>query len=385
MPPRTGVGRHTESLLRSLASQAAIEHITLLLSVLPFGKNWASSARAIERLHLNADLYRLPCPYGWVLSMWHYFQFPRMDSILPSLDLVHGPAHVLPAVSKAKGVLTVHDTTLLEHPEWYPKAGRVFARQIVDGVQRADRIIVPSHFVKKRLEANAPGCAQKIRVIHHDIYAEGVEVSIKEKALQRKKLFTADFPYLFWNGEMNPRKNVTLLFEILAGLRKGGFPDLKLVLCGTLGYQAEVILQALDSMGLRLAFCSMGESARDGDVLHLGYVTDAQLRDLLACSEVYVFPSLDEGFGYPVVEAMASGIPVVCSSLGSLPEICGDSAVLLDPTSGAESYIEAIASLLNDPHSYRLYQARGRERQGVFRTDSMGKKTLTVYKEALES
>jgi len=383
LPPRTGVGRSTEYLVRRLCQHPKVDKVHILLSVFPFGKYWRSSLAAVKKLGLEISIHRVPLPYGTLLRSWARFDQPKIDHWVREITLIHGPAHVLPSRSSIPGVLTVHDTSLLDHPEWYTPEARIFGAAILDGLLKADHVIVPSHAVRQRLTQRYDISPDKVSVVPHQLDFDLCPIAVEEKPTVRQEILGTDFPYIFWNAEINPRKNLPALFSTLVGLRKMGFSSLRLVLAGTLGYRSDKILNQAKEMGLHVCSHQHNSSIVRADVILLGFVTDQRLRHLYHAAEVFLFPSWDEGFGFPVLEAMASGTPVVCSSVGSLPEICENAAILVNPSEGSEAFAEAVRSLLTDRQKYHRYRELGLRRQRIYRSNSMIDRTIQAYERAI--
>ena len=385
LPPRTGVGRSTEYLVRQFCQHPKIEKVHILLSAFPLGKHWRSSLEEIRELGLDVCVHRVPLPYGTLLRSWKRFDRPKIDQWIPEITLIHGPAHVLPSRSSAPGVLTIHDTSVLDHPEWYAPQTRRFGPQIVHGLKKADRVIVPSEAVRRSLIQRYSASQHKISVVPHEIDSNFCPIPIEKKPRIREQILGADFPYIFWSGEINPRKNLPVLFSTLLGLRKLGFSNLRLVLVGSRGYQSKNILQQAEEMGLKVSDRRENSSFSHVDVILLGFVTQEMLWSLYAAADVFLFPSWDEGFGFPVLEAMASGVPVVCSSVGSLPEICENAAVLVNPHDGGEAFAEAVRSVITNKEKYQEYREFGLRRQQMYRSNSMVDRTIQVYEQAISN
>ncbi len=384
-PPRTGVGRSTERLLIQLIQKLISTKIHLLFSVFPLGKNWSECPLILNQLGIPTHFQRVPLPLGLLFRCWRYFNWPPVERFIEDAALIHGPAHVLPAAHKAAKVMTVHDTSLFDHPEWYSKRARQFTHQINYGLDHTDRVVVPSHAVKERLLSLRPDFQGHIDVVYHQLDDSFTPLEPHEQTVFRQKLFGQDSPYLFWSGEINPRKNVKILFESLIDLRKMGKKDLKLVMAGSLGYRSREELKAAEAMGLKIATWQGGKVDNEADVLLAGFVSHDILNALYASAEVFVFPSLDEGFGYPMLESMSCGVPVVCSNAGALPEISGNAAITADLDKGTEAFSLVIKSLLDDRQYYEEMRVAGFERQDSFRTYDMAEKIIQVYQKALKT
>ncbi|MGC9326205.1 MAG: glycosyltransferase family 4 protein [Candidatus Hinthialibacter sp.] len=382
-PPRTGVGLSTERLIRCLAMDARIGEIHLLFSVFPLSRKWRSSLEAFAHTNKKITIHRLVLPLNILLKTWNVLDRPQIDRWIEGLDLIHGPAHVLPSAARAASVFTVHDASLFFHPEWYPPSAQGFAAGIASGLEKADQVIVPSEFVRSQLIQLNHHWAPKIKAVHHDLFFEGVFLSRLDKMNRRRELFGDDSPYILWVGEINPRKNVGMLFESLAAMRKRGFTQLKLILVGSRGHRSVEFFSQAENMGLRLEFASSQADFSEKDVIVFDYVPKKQLQEIYSAAEVFLFPSWDEGFGFPVLESMASGAPVVSSSAGALREICGDAASLVDPQDGCEAFCEALEALLKDDSLYEAHREKGRRRVQDFQSGAMVDQTIAVYEQAI--
>jgi glycosyltransferase involved in cell wall biosynthesis len=174
-------------------------------------------------------------------------------------------------------------------------------------------------------------------------------------------------PYLLTVGTLEPRKNYSRLFEAYALLRQRGV-EKRLVVAGRRGWMYEPALRSLAGLGL------------ESDVT-IVQPSDQQLAALYMCADVFVYPSLYEGFGIPLLEALSCGIPVACSNSSSMPEVVGDAAVLFDPLD-VTAIADAISSILNDPGLHSALCKRGPWRAALFSWDTAAEKTLQVYREA---
>jgi len=174
--------------------------------------------------------------------------------------------------------------------------------------------------------------------------------------------------YLLYVGNIEPRKNVAMLLEVQQRLRQAGLPH-KLVLAGQRSWRAT-------RERTRIA-----RAAASGDVVPLGYVARGDLPALYQMADVFLFPSLYEGFGFPPLEAMASGTPVVSSARGALAETMTDAAWIVDPEDGRD-IATAVMTLVNDPRTRDQYVERGRNRSRQFTWTKTAEATLSVYEEA---
>ncbi|HPO99957.1 MAG TPA: glycosyltransferase family 1 protein [bacterium] len=383
LPPRTGIGRSTAILLRQLALCAEIGRVGIFLSIFPFGGHWRSSVRAVQELGVEVQVHRIPLPYGVLMRLWKWMERPRVDRWIGGIGLVHGPANVLPARMSVPAVVTVHDLSLLEHPEWYPRRSRPFQSQIRRSLQGADGVITPSGAVREAVLRLRPALEGRVWVVPHGIDGGFAPISEEEKAATRRDVLAIDGPYLLWSGEINPRKNIPALFVCLSALKQGNFPHLRLVLTGTAGYQGQAILRQAEELGLRVARWLDDPGFAEADVLLVEYAPEEVLRLIYAAAEVLVFPSWDEGFGFPVLEAMAAGVPVVCSSRGALGETAGDAALMADPREGPGAFVQPVRRLLDNPGEYQRLRRAGLERVKQFPVKRMAERTVQVYQQVI--
>ncbi len=361
LPPRTGIGRVTAYLLRHLDHQHEIEAIHTFLSVFPWGQYWNSSLRSLQGMDFSNKIafHRLPIPQGHILTIWNRYSFPPVEWILPKADLVVGPAHVLPSRATTPGILTLFDTSLIEHPEWYSKSAAGYRKQIINGIHFADGLIVPSNIVKEKLIHLFGRKEKGIDVIPCPFEGEYQVINRSMKHTIRLERFGNTDPYICWIGEINPRKNVPLLFSLLKRLLSNPNKKVKLVLIGGFGFQGEEIVTSAQQYNLQIAQWQKDHPPKEYDILLTGYVNDKDKKEILSASDILVFPSLDEGFGYPILEAMASGVPVVCSKAGSIPEIAGDSALIVDEVSDLDEYVQRCEELLSSNQMYEMYRNKG--------------------------
>lgn len=262
------------------------------------------------------------------------------------LALLHGLNQRLPLASKSAGVSTFHDLFVMSNEYSSPEFRARFAVQAKEAAQRSARIIAVSEFTAGQVASLLDYPAGKIRVVPH-----GVDAA-QDLGLAREKIVLSV-------GAIQKRKNTRRLIEAFQEMPE----PWRLVLAGSQkGFEAAAMLAGLDLRRVQL----------------LGYVPDAELRRLYQSASIFAFPSLDEGFGIPVLEAMAHGVPVLSSNTSSLPEVCGDAALLVDPLD-----VAAIAAGLKTLIGAYPSQ-RGLERAKLFSWPAAARKTAAVYAELIE-
>jgi len=284
------------------------------------------------------------------------------------LDVLHSPANTGPVITPGvSSVVTVHDLIWLHRPEEWEADARIhraMRRRVAHTVHHADRIFAVSHAAADDLVETLGLARERIEVTPHGVRSG--EVAFTDESVLRAELELGDGRVVLCVAQKRPYKNLHLLVRALAGLDE----DVLLVLPGsTTPYEIE----------LRRLAADLGVASR---VRFPEWVSDAQLEGLYALSSVLVLPSLIEGFGMPVLEAMARGVPVACSDISALTEVAGDAALLFDPTS-EEDLVAALRRLLSDRALAERLVARGRERAASFTWERTGIASLAGYRRAI--
>jgi glycosyltransferase involved in cell wall biosynthesis len=296
------------------------------------------------------------------------------------LDLLHCPANTAPLLlpRQIKLVLTLHDVMFLLPPTvipcvgtWRQRIGRNYRRMVAPrAARRAERILTDSLCSRSDILKYIRADAAKIRVIYPGVGMNSdpaFDGSVMPESLAR---IGAGTNFILALGGYDPRKNTAAVIESYASLRRSRAISEKLVVVGLPGWESSAFYRSVCQLGLA------------EDVILTGYVTDGVLRWLYRSARCFLYPSLYEGFGFPPLEAMASGTPVITSRVASIPEVVGDSALLVDPTS-QPAIQEALLQVLGDDALRRSLIDRGCVRAAGFRWESTVEQTLAVYRELL--
>lgn len=273
-------------------------------------------------------------------------------------DLIFSPTHYIPRFSPVKRVVTIFDLAFLHFPEsflrkdlWQLKNWTKFS------AQNADHIITISNFSKKDIIAQYGISKDKITVVYPGF---NTDIFKKTKA-------TKEDNYIIYIGTIQPRKNLSRLIEAVARIE-----NIKLLVVGKTegkgrrGWRYQEILETPKKLGV------------EDRVKFLGFVPTEDLPKLLSESLAFVLPSLWEGFGIPVVEAMASGVPVIVSNVSSLPEVVGRAGILIDPYS-VDQIEQAIRLVVSDKELRQKYSKAGVEQAKKFSWDKMARQVLKVF------
>lgn len=285
-----------------------------------------------------------------------------------AVDLVHYPRHLVSAQGgvEVPTVLTVADVFPVTHPQYYDAATVRHYRLMTPGAaRRATRVITHSKASQSDITRRLRIPPERVAVVPHGVGDQFRPVARDERWLQRR--FGVDGPYVLCVATLEPRKNLARAIVAMDRLQPQ-FPSHALVLTGGRGWLSAELDVALSRTRSR--------------VVVTGYVSDEELVRLYAAAECFLFASLLEGFGFPVLEAMACGAPVVTSDRSSLPEVAGDAAVLVDPYS-TEAIAEGIARVLGSSELRTELRDRGLERSARFTWRAAAEATVRVYQEAL--
>ena len=288
-----------------------------------------------------------------------------------AIEVYHEPNYV-PISYAVPVVITVHDLSWLRYPETHPPDRvRWLQRGLPNAIERAAAVIVDSDFVRQEVLTTFPVRAQKVRTVHLGIAAEFHPRDAEATAATRARYKLENKSYVLTVATIEPRKNLTHVLNAYALLPESLRKRFPLVIAGAVGWRAKEIETELKALADR------------GQLRFLGRVPPAELPALYAAAAVFVFPSYYEGFGLPPLEAMASGVAVICGNRASLPEVVGDCGIGVDPDCPEETY-RHLRMLLEDTARRDDIGHRGITRAARFTWDACARATLAVYREASE-
>ncbi len=299
------------------------------------------------------------------------------QTILPILawrnkiDVLHSPASVSPFILSCPSVLTIHDVTAFMFPELTPPIFRYYWDITFKMSARvAHLIITVSHSAKKDLVKFLGISEEKIEVIYHGSEPETAHLKNKSYLGPAENKGESDAPYILWVGRMYHHKNLTRLLYAYNKLIKT-YQGIKhrLVLCGMKGWGYPSFAKTMEDLNLQ------------DKVIFKGYVPDDELKLMYSNASLFAFPSLAEGFGFPILEAMSCGTPVVTSNCGAMAEIAEDAALLVDPYD-VDEIAEAMYRVLTDENLRKDLIKKGLERASQFSWERTARETLAVYKKA---
>lgn len=319
--PRTGVGHVTAAIVEHLAPRPDVELVA-------YAVTRDRSLAADLALPPGTSLRVTGVPARALFDAWARVPSPRIDRWIGPVDVVHGTNFVVPP-TRAAALVTVHDVAFARRPDLVTPASRRYAGLLRAAVRRGAAVHVFSDLVRAEV-VDLLGCPpERVVRIHPGI----ADTTAGDPAAGRRRA-GAD-RYVLALGTIEPRKNYPRLVAAFARIAADD-PSLELVIAGADGWgTAELHTAVLE--------CGFGDR-----VVRLGYVSDADRADLLAGATALAYPSLDEGFGHPPLEAMRVGVPVLAARAGSLPEVLGDAAWLADPVS-VDDLAAGLRAVLGDP------------------------------------
>jgi len=349
---RTGTEHYALSLIRALIAAHTDHQFTLYFRDSPSAE-WLNANGLSQTAHVNIRV--IPQARLWTQIRWARALFADR----PAVTFV--PAHTLPVIFPGPGVVTLHDVGYHYFPQAHPRRQRIAlalttrysaqraARVLVDSQATADDLATLYHISPAKMRVAYPGVEGLTRADDAAIAAVRVKYALPER-------------YLLFVGTLQPRKNINWLVEAYSRWRSTSASAIPLILAGGRGWLSDSLL--LDRPGVRT----------------LGYVPDADLAALYSGALAFLFPSLYEGFGFPAIEAMRCGTPVLCSDTSSLGEIAGDAALTVDPKS-VEAIRDGIMQLVANAPLRADLIARGTIRAARFTWRSTAETVL----EALEA
>ncbi len=333
-----GIKSYTYHLVRALRRIAGADEIRAY----PYLKDFGALDHETSTLSRFATLSRIGALY---LSR----STPLLDLMLAGSDVFHASNQVRRAPRGVKLTATIHDLTCWLMPELHTEANvradRTFAEQIL---RRADGLIAVSENTRQDAIKMLGIAPEKIQTIYSGVAEEYFDARPSKR----------ERPYVLYVGTIEPRKNLDVLLDAWKLLRT----DFELVIAGPEGWGSEATLARIRA-----------------EATYLGYVPEADLPGLVAGAAIFVYPSLYEGFGFPTVQAMAAGVPVVTSNTSCLPEIAGDAAVLVDPRSASE-IARGLQRLLDSESLRAEFAARGRKRAAMFRWETCAARSLAFFR-----
>ena len=358
-PGRTGVGYYTEHLLHHIVQEGPDDEVVVV------SNRPVDTTRPLpSRVHVDAPSSRIP------RLVWMQTLAPRALRRLHP-DIAHFTNGMVPLASRVPTVVTIHDMSLTMYPRYHPTRRVTLNRPLVDlAARRADAIITVSQSAKRDIMSvyNLP--ADRVHVVHEAAAPSFTRVEDASILARVRKQHGLPERFILYVGTIEPRKNLPSLIEGFAKRHLSGDLPHRLVCAGPYGWLSRDLESLLDRLKIRHA------------VHFAGYLPFDDLPALYSLAEMFVFPSLYEGFGLPVIEAMACGVPVVTGDVAALNEV-GGHAVERVASLESESIGDAMTALARDAARREELKRLGLARAQTFSWRRAARETLDVYKFAI--
>jgi glycosyltransferase involved in cell wall biosynthesis len=370
----TGIGHYTRELILRLPEvDPATTYVAWYLHARRAARPWRWGRRRFPRRSNLVERWS-PFPARWFERTSMRWELPRLEW-LTRFDVLFAPNFVPPPTRSRRLVVTIHDLSFRLHPETAPLATRRWLARLDRSLAQAAEIVAVSEATRRDLLDHYRVDPERVTVIHHGIDPDRYRPASAQEVRRIRERFGIDGPYVLFLGGLEPRKNLPGLIHAWGGLAEEARPTL--VLAG-----ASVPWNPEGRRQLETTLAGISPNARRGVVL-TGYVGHRDKVALLTGAEALVFPSRYEGFGLPILEAMAVGVPVLTSDLSSMPEVAGDAAVLVDPNSEV-AIGEGIERLLGDEELRGQLRRAGRRRVQAFSWDVAARRHADVLRRAAE-
>lgn len=377
-----GIGRYTRELVRAIIACDPDSRYVLFYAAggLPRNSPFLADLHdlCVQYTHVRA----LPIPISprRLTQLWQRLRVPLPIELLTGpLDLVHAPDFALPP-TRAHTLLTIHDLSFLIYPECAdPGLVRYLRRTVPYGLRRADMILADSEATRRDLIGLMGADPQRIQVVYSGVSPRFRPLPPAETAAVRARLQLPEH-FLLFVGTLEPRKNLVRLMQAffllinqpaVFGLHPAHAERLTLVLAGRRGWMDTPIFAAIERLQL-------GTRVRI-----LDYVDDSDLPSLYNLSDVFVYPSLYEGFGLPVLEALACGTPVVTTNNSSLTEVAGQAAILTS-AHDVGGLAQGMARVLNDAGLRNALRTTGPQQAQRFRWEDAAEQVLAAYRRVMQ-
>jgi len=370
LAPETGIGRYTRALYRALTALEDLEMV-------PF----CNSRRQNPSLDPGGVVINPRWPGRVLRAAWHRLHWPPVERYTGSLGVFHTSDWSHPPLRAGARVTTVHDLGSLVHPQWYTDAITAHhAKQNRSTCRLSDRVIAISEFTRATFLERYSISPERVVVVPNGVdplFAPAPSVVVSD-VRQRHGL---DAPYLLYVGTRERRKNLMGLVDIFARIAEDT-PELRLAVVGARPWLEARAVHGSRRWSGREVEDRIRSLGLEDRVTILGAVPLADLIALYSGAELFVFPTLYEGFGLPVLEAMSCGCPVVASSLTAVPEVVGNAGLLVDPDD-VDAFAQCAKDILTDSQFRSELVSRGKERARAFTWARTAERTAAVYRSAV--
>lgn len=354
---RSGIGEYATELAKRLVEMPEIDFQGTAFNFRNRQNTAALDAMMKGRVHYNRLM-----PYGAYRRAWRALPVAYEQLFSCPSDIVHFSNYIVPPRVNGKVVSTVHDMTYMRYPETMQTENLAFLqKEMPRSMERVDVVTVISEFTRQEVVSLLKLPAERVCLVHCGVGEKVAPVPFAP--LAQAKGITG--PYILFLGTLEPRKNLIRLIQAFVRMRGDYAGPLQLVLAGGAGWKAEEILAAAEKVP---------------DIVLTGFVSDSERSALYENAAAFVLPSLYEGFGIPVIEAMRDGVPVVCADAASLPEVAGGAALLVDPMDEVD-IADALYKVVTDEALSAEMIKKGVENAKRFSWQDAARKLCDLYLE----
>lgn len=366
-----GLGHYTYQLIKHLLEIDKENEYVLFF-------NYRAREKDIQKFSApNVKIRRFPFSYYQkYLSLAYNEMLSAMFFKRDNLDVLHAPGGIVPFVYKGKLVVTAHNLALKKNPDLFSKKELIKSKIKSPAFGRSDLVIAVSEAAKKDLENDFGIKSDKIKVINNAFDEKFFQEATSDEIQIVKNKYKIDKEYILFMNTIKPINNLARLIEafsksrlVLRGKKPGSC--YKLVLAGKSGWLSGEIKQIAKDFGLK------------NEIVFTGYIPPEDLNALFGGADVFISVPLYEEFGSPVLEAMACGVPVICSNVSSLPEIANGAAILVNPYD-IEGMKSAILRVLDNDNLREDLKKKGLEQARKFHWKKTAEETLKVYEEVVK-
>ncbi len=357
--PEGGVGNYMRHLSRAIAEVDSLNDYVIFGNPESF-RQYALDERRFELVNRGVLTRYRPLRMGW-----EHILFP-LECLARAVQIIHAMMFVIPIVETTKTVVTIYDMGFHLHPQFHQAQKVAYFKAMIErSARRADLILTISQYTKEEICNVLDVPEEKVRVTHLAHQAAFCRLDDPHRMADMRRRLKINWPYILFVGTIEPRKNVERLLEAFAIYKKGKKIDITLVIAGRRGWGCDVEAW-------------IAERALQDDVIFTDVVSQDDLVSLYNGCAVFVYPSLYEGFGIPILEAMACGAAVITSQDSAMAEVAGEAALLVDPTS-VEEIRAAIDRLLTNETLRQDYIRKGLKRAKSFSWHNTARQTIAAY------
>jgi glycosyltransferase involved in cell wall biosynthesis len=372
LPKPSGVGLYVLNLLAALSSLQQSEAFELGIAYQPSFKNWLRGHLSVpEVLAQYEDIAVLPLPVRLLNLLAQLPGQPflaQLEHQFGEPDIYHGTNYAVYPCRRSLRVMNIYDLSFIRYPDYVTAVVRTYTQRIKQCLTWTDLVITISESSKQDVVDYLGVSPERVWVT--PLASRYAVDALNNLGEAKWPDGLGDCPYILFVSTLEPRKNVVRLIQAFDQLKATHRIEHRLVLVGQKGWQFDPIFEAIAASPWQHHIC------------HLNYLSDAEVAYCYANADVFAYPSLYEGFGLPVLEAMTLGCPVVTANTSSLPEVAGDAALMIDPTS-VEELAAALWQVIGDRTQRQTMIQQGYQQAAQFSWTHTAKATLAAYRSLL--